>query len=198
MRDPGYWDPDHLFGEDLAALTETVELLADVPEMSLGITDERGGLNARRIAQLLSDWVNGETLPAMARRCFPEKSEQDGLRDVGRYVFREMTGQLPWGLGTLQLIAMGESASESAMQAARRVPAMAFYGVRTPGAVALRMVGLPRLAAESMGTNAPEFDSFDDARDWLRQRSSRAWSLAGRAGGVDGATLHRVWSLIST
>ncbi|MET8462849.1 DEAD/DEAH box helicase [Micromonospora zamorensis] len=199
MQSPSFWNPDHLFGEDLAALTDIVSILAEVPEMSLGLTDQPGGLNAGRVAGLLRDWVNGETLPNMARKCFPARPLDEAVRDVGKYVFRDLTGQMPWGLGALQLVTMRESAGagEADLTAARRVPAMAFYGVRSSGAVALRMVGVPRMAAEHLGNEAPSFDSFDDARAWLASRPSSSWTIAGEDSRVSGETLRRIWSLVA-
>jgi hypothetical protein len=65
------------------------------------------------------------------------------------------------GAWVRQLLTMNDDA---VVANAHRVPAMAYYGVKSRGAVALRMVGAPRAAAEGPGVSAPEFDSFGAAR----------------------------------
>jgi hypothetical protein len=195
MRDPEFWLPDNLFGSDLTALTSTVELLADVPEFSLGLDDQPGGLNAYRVAGILRDWVNGATLPDLVRNWNPVSDESRALRDIGRYLFRDLTGQMPWGLGALQLISMTGNSEGSAATEARRVPAMAYYGVRSRGGIAMRMVGVPRAAAESLGSDAPEFGSFAEARRWISELPNSRWESAGELKGVSGSVLRHVWEL---
>ncbi|GGV29939.1 hypothetical protein GCM10010182_61220 [Actinomadura cremea] len=198
MHDPEFWLPQNLFGRDIGGLTRTVELLAEVPEFSLGLSDEPGGINAGRVAGILRDWVNGASLPQLVHTWFPGSEEASALRDVGRYLFRELTGQMPWGLGALQLVSMSASDANPAVVEARRVPAMAYYGVRTRGAVALRMIGVPRAAAEGLGAASPAFTSFSDARDWVKTLPVARWDQAGSARQVSGAVLRRVWEMTST
>jgi len=80
----------------------------------------------------------------------------------------------------------------------RRIPAMAYYGVKSRGAVAMRMVGVPRAAAEGLGDTAPEFNSFGAARAWARELPSSAWSYAGEERGMQGPLLQRIWELIES
>src|SRR4051794_35812440 len=86
--------------------------IAELPEMKLGLTNEPGGLNASRVARMLHGWVNGVSVPELADLCLPDEEKSKAIRTVGKYLFREMTGQLPWGLGALQLIATDGSVSE--------------------------------------------------------------------------------------
>jgi hypothetical protein len=45
---------------------------------------------------------------------------------------------------------MTGTADEDVSAEARRVPAMAYFGIRSRGAAALRMVGVPSAAAEGL------------------------------------------------
>jgi hypothetical protein len=195
MQEQEFWLPDNLFGPDLDSLTSAVELISGVPEFSLGLTDEAGGLNAGRVAGILRDWVTGATLPDLVRTWNPVSDYDAGLRQIGRYLFSSLTGQLPWGLGALQLLTLPEQARDGTASDAGRIPAMAYYGVQTKGAVSLRMVGVPRVAAETMGRDAPQFDSFGSAREWVDSLPDRAWNEAGERRGTEGGVLKRIWKM---
>jgi hypothetical protein len=195
MHDPEFWLPDNIFAEDLSSLTQVISLIADVPEMSLGLSDEPGQFNAGRVARIVRGWVVGATLPDLARECFPNQDLKSSLREVGRYLFRDLAGQVPWGIGALQLIAMGND-SRSEASPASYVPAMAYYGVRSEAAVAMRMVGVPRPAAESLGARAPQFGSFELAREWLRDSPDSWWQEAAGEHDLSGVALRRVWELV--
>jgi hypothetical protein len=166
MRDVAFWHPDHIFGEDLGPLTTAVEMLGSLPEMHLGMAEESGPLNAHRVAGVMRGWVRGSTLPEIAERWFARSENR--LSSAGRYLFRDLAGQMPWGLGALQLVGgvHPESLSE-ADSVARHVPAMAFYGVSNVKALPLRMVGVPRVAAAELAEAAPSFGSFEEARNWV-------------------------------
>ncbi|WP_326636352.1 DEAD/DEAH box helicase [Nonomuraea fuscirosea] len=195
MRSPAFWSPDNLFGHDLSSLISTIELLSEVPELSLGLSDERGGLNKWRVAGILRDWVNGATLPEIVDSWAPPGNQADSLRTIGRYLFRDLTGQMPWGLGALQLVTMADSGGPEQLLDAKRVPAMAFYGVKSRGAIALRMVGVPRVAAEYLGQRAPEFSSFSNARKWAGDQPASDWG--GPSRDQDRASLKQIWELTS-
>jgi hypothetical protein len=163
--------------------------------MSLAPTDEQGGLNPRRVAGIVRDWVNGKTLPEIVDAWCPTPAAGDPLARAGRYLFRDLAGQIPWGLGALQLVGL-PSEDTPEITAAKRVPAMAFYGVSEPSALAMRMVGVPRAAALGLGQRAPEFGSFRAARDWVASQSDDEWTAAGRGRGFDGRDLRIIWSRI--
>lgn len=190
MADVGFWQPENLFGDSLQPLTEVVELLAQVPEMSLAPSDEQGKINPRRVAGILRDWVRGKTLPEIADAWFG--STREDLQTAGRYLFRDLAGQLPWGIGALQLVSVPEEDSEQ-FQRARWAPALAFYGVDDPAALAMRMVGVPRAAAATLGRHAPEFRSFEEARRWVADRSAEEWESAAQSRQMSGAVVARIW-----
>ncbi|HVX32152.1 MAG TPA: DEAD/DEAH box helicase [Solirubrobacterales bacterium] len=195
-RDRDFWDPEHLFGEDLEPLTKVVELLAEVPEMSLAPSDEEGGINARRVAGILRDWVAGKRLPEITQEWYSETST-DTLQKAGRYLFRSLTSQLPWGMSALQALSGVAKDESSEARRARQAPAMAYYGVSDPDALALRMVGVPRAAAAVLGRDSPgEFESFGEARSWVAGRPAESWREADRARGLDAGVLERVWRSI--
>jgi helicase len=195
MRSEEFWQPSNLFGSNLDSLTSAIELLSEVPEFSLGLTDEPGGLNASRVAGILRDWVTGASIPNLVRNWSPYDDFETGLRNIGRYIFRELTGQLPWGLGALQLLTMPTPSEPDTASELNRIPAMAYYGVQSRGAVSLRMIGVPRVAAEALGQNAPEFNSYGAARSWTDDLPDTIWDAAAQPHGSSGRLLKRIWKL---
>jgi hypothetical protein len=196
IRSPDFWAPDHLFGDDLAPFTQLIEVLADVPELSLA-SDEPGGINAARVAGIVRDWVMGATLPQIAERWYPNVPLEESLRSTGRYLFRDLVGQVPWGLGALQALGLGtEESDDPEMLEARRVPALTFYGIDRASSLAVRMVGVPRAAAKVLGERAPQFESFAEARRWVGQLAPQEWDEAGRERGIRGTTLSALWQAI--
>lgn len=195
MRDPEFWLPENIFGGDIGPLTNIVELIAEVPEMSLGFGDRPGEFNAELVAKVIHGWVNGQSLPALAAECLPWLDDKQAVRDLGRYLFREVAGLVPWGMGALQLVATGSLDASPDLTRGRYVPAMTYYGVKSEGAVAMRMAGVPRAAAEVLGANSPSFNSFNGLRQWVRDCPETLWDEAGESRGVSGASLRRVWEL---
>jgi hypothetical protein len=192
FKDPEFWAPENLFGGDLNPLIQVVEVLAQVPEMSLAPTDDPGGLNPRRVAGVLHDWVSGKALPEIAESWFSHSRRP--LTDAGKYLFREVSGYLPWGIGALQLIELSGRSPEETTRAFH-VPALSFYGVDSIEALPLRMVGVPRAAAKRFGAEAPRFSSFAAARAWVASQPPDAWAGASMRAFAPG-TLKTVWDAV--
>ncbi|MFI7309007.1 DEAD/DEAH box helicase [Streptomyces hygroscopicus] len=192
FKDPEFWSPENLFGDSLNPLVQVIEVLAEVPEMSLSPTDDAGGLNARRVAGVLRDWVSGKTLPDIADSWFSHMDKP--LTFTGRYLFKDVAGYLPWGIGALQLVELS-GAHPGSTSTALHVPAMAFYGVDTINSLPLRMVGVPRAAAKGFGDRAPRFSSFEEARAWVAAQPGSAWvGASNRSFSAD--TLRTVWEAV--
>ncbi|MEU6404090.1 DEAD/DEAH box helicase [Streptomyces sp. NPDC046985] len=192
FKDPEFWDPENLFGDSLNPLMQVIEVLADVPEMSLAPTDEAGGLNSRRVAGILRDWVSGKALPEIADNWFSHSDKP--LTDAGRYLFRDLSGHLPWGLGALQLIELSGQPSDETSRALH-VPAMSFYGVNKIESLPLRMVGVPRAAAAHFGAIAPRFTSFQEARAWVASQPGSSWDESSTRN-FSPTTLKTIWDAV--
>ncbi len=147
------WSPDRLFGRDLGPLTERVNVIADIPEISLG-QDRGGTFNAERVAKILRDWVNGKTIEEMARSYGEPGDDQNRqITQFSRYLF-SILSRASWGMGALE-----------------------------KEAIWLRMVGVPRVVAGGLanlwklrGGNEPE--SYDGIRDWVANLTDRDWQQA--------------------
>lgn len=83
----------------------------------------------------------------------------------------------------------------------RNLPAMLYYGVDTAEAIAMRMLGVPRSAAPSLGAAFEEevgdVDLFT-ARKWLKGLSSAEWAKClPRELHMSGGDFREVWKIIS-
>jgi helicase len=196
-----FWQPDALFAADLNNLTNLVDVLGHIPELRLGHR-ETGPFNPRIVAGVIRDWIYGATVDDIADRWFaaaqPDPDKRRRL--AGHYLYSQLVGQVPWGMGAVQRLAL---TAEEDLQAVGHVPSLVFYGVRTREAAALRMAGVPRIAAEGLGAQwraAEEgtVGSFEGLRGWLNDRSTAQWtdSLPPDSP-LDGAACRRVWSVLA-
>jgi hypothetical protein len=177
------WNPTRLFGDDVVPLAERVRAIADLPEMRLG-PGKNQPFNATRIAEILRDWVNGESLGAMAQS-YPMsegKTEDQRVAEFSKYLHSQLLGRASWGMGALGTVCLsGEEGT--AREEAGYVPSMIFFGVRQKEAVWLRMVGVPRVVADGLAAvwknaerSAPK--TYDEIRAWVSKLSDRDWSKA--------------------
>jgi helicase len=175
---PAFWQPEALFGGDPNPLAGLVELIAQVPEISLGRSDV-GPFNPHVVAGVVADWVQGRTASEIADRWFADLdvSEDKRRRLASHYLHSSLIGQVPWGFGAVQRLAIGDP---EALAEVAHVPSLVFYGVQTKEAATLRMAGVPRVAAEGLAQSWRQqeqaADSFEDVRRWLRELDEPEWA----------------------
>jgi hypothetical protein len=86
-----------------------------------------------------------------------------------------------------------ESFDEAERRLLRNLPAQAFYGVRSDGAIAMRLLGVPRAAAESVArTAAVDTTDLYAIRGSLRDMSADDWAQALEYG----SAYYRVWKIV--
>jgi replicative superfamily II helicase len=196
---PENWSPALLFGRDVAPLTDRVATIAQLPEIRLS-TGTRPPFNPHRVASILRDWVNGETLASLTKNysLSREGDSDQQLAEFSRYLFSELLVRASWGLGALEIVTLAGTESPAREEAAY-VPSMVYFGVRKKEAVWLRMVGVPRVAADGLAdmwkqsmTREPE--SYDDIRTWVGKLSDDQWQRAAPRGSpLNASDLRIVW-----
>jgi replicative superfamily II helicase len=192
------WEPSNLFGQDLTQLTQCVSAIGDLPEIRLGEGQGRP-FSPERVASILRDWVGGAPLETLAVRYGrAEKSPENQVTDFAKYLYSTLLAQTSWGLGALETLYLPSDERETGEVG--YVPSMVYFGVSKPEAVWLRMVGVPRLAADGLAdvwrsANLPAPSSYDTLRQWVTGLSSDEWGSAipsGSAVTVDDMRL--IWS----
>lgn len=172
------WLPDFLFGEDLQPLTERIEIVADLPEIQLG-RDERSIFNARRIAEIVRDWVNGVPLDTLAESYGnPSVDKNKRVAEFSHYLFK-LIGRASWGIGALEVACLGGNETVN-RDTIGYIPSMIFFGVRQQEAILLRMIGVPRMVSSTLAhlwkqKAQHELDSYESVRSWITDLSDRDW-----------------------
>jgi helicase len=199
LRSQDFWQPDQLFGSDLSGLESVVEILADVPELTLGRFSE-GPFDPHAVAGIISDWVNGATVSSIADRWFTKyENVNERRRRASHYLYSSLVGQIPWGMGALLKLTMD---NPDLLAPVAHVPSAVFYGVRSKEAITLRMAGVPRVAAEGLASywrNAHrEPESFDRIRQWLSDLGPGDWNGALPPGSeLTGQECRQVWEALA-
>lgn len=198
LATPSFWATENLFGGDAEGLSAVVEVLADVPELTLG-TQSHGTFSPERVAGIIQDWVRGETANEIADRWFSniEPDEKKRRRLAGHYLNSRLLGQIPWGLGALQRLALGDRVGESS-----NASSLIFYGVPTTEAATLRMAGVPRIAAEGLAQLArndnADLSSFGQMREWIAHRTPQEWaSTLPSSASLTGDQCQSLWTELS-
>ena len=200
------WDSNRLFGRDVRNLQKLMGILLTVPKLRENLEAATGGwgMNGDRLACMVRDWVSGASLPDMAQEYFatkPDGSQVEpttALTDCCKNLFGRLTQTASWGLAALQTMTFGdrfEQLPESEQQTLRNLPARVFYGVNTDEAIALRLLGVPRRAAQPLADTLGEARRLPlpQLRTHLAQTDSQVWLQALGGSGQD---YFRIWKIL--
>lgn len=172
LKNPLVWQPENLFGDDLGPLKSSFDILAELPEMGLGV-EERGQFDSARVASIIRDWVRGAPLSELATNYpMPNASPEPdkALAEFSRYLFSNLLGKASWGMGALEGVSLaGQDDSEVAGSS---VASMIYFGVQRREALWLRMAGAPRIVSEGLAElwaeqQREEPQSFEEVRQWM-------------------------------
>ena len=204
------WSPD-LFGTRRHDLQRMVGVMLQIPELRESLGDVTGGSHpdGDTLSRIICDWVQGRSLPDIAADYFAttsgdndEDSEQGdpvaAMTRCCRSIFGRLTQATSWGLAALQSLTVGDafdSLPANERRALRNLPARVYYGVNSDEAIALRLLGVPRTAAEPLARQlrVDAAESLYDVRSRIRRAGVDAWKVAL---GDRGVSYHRVWSII--
>lgn len=195
------WDAQRLFSGRTTDLQKLMGILLAVPELRKNLEAATGGRgpDGRRLAGMITDWVNGASLPDMARRHFAEGRNTDAaLTECCKNVYGRLTQTASWGLAALQAMTLGDRFDElsaSEQQTLRNLPARVFYGVNTDEAIALRLLGVPRGAAQPLASALADQARMPlpQIRASLSKADASVWS---NAMGESGNDYFRVWKIL--
>ncbi len=172
------WRASRIFGDNLNPLRERIEAIADLPEIKLG-QEEGYPFNAKRVALILRDWVNGKTLEEMAQKYGKSSlAPNKQVVEFSKYLF-SMLGTVSWGIGALETVCLASNEQVYGGDIGY-IPSMIFFGVRQKEAIWLRMAGVPRIVANGLAgvwkrriANEPK--SYHAIREWVADLSDSDW-----------------------
>jgi len=186
------WNADSLFSQENQDLQGMMGVLLRVPELRGNLKAVTGGPtpDGDKLALIVKDWVNGVPVPDIASRHF-----MDDMTACGQNLFGKLTQTAAWGLGALLSIT-GSTLSEAQFRALSNLPSCVYYGVNDDAAIALRLLGVPRVAATKLaGTmDDPLGQPLATMRMRLREMDETGWreALGQREGGV----YQKVWRVL--
>ncbi len=200
------WSPE-LFTSRQGDLQRMMGVLLQVPELRKSLEEVIGGPNPNGnvLARLICDWVQGRPLTEMAATYFTygDNDDDDGdpvaaMTRCCQQVFGKLTQTASWGLAALQALTIGdalESMPNDEQRTVRNIPARVYYGVNSDEAVALRLLGVPRTAAEPLARalDVAPTEPLHALRTRLRSAPIDLWK---QALGDRGESYRRVWAIV--
>ena len=192
------WNPNTLFANQDQTLRDMMGVLLRVPELRDNLEAATGGAgkDGDKLAHIVKDWVGGKSLPDIAEDHFKRKSDDSvvAMTRCGQNLFGKLTQTASWGLGALLSLTASSLPDEEFKQLST-LPSRVFYGVDTDNAIAMRLLGVPRMAAATL---ALHLDNTVD-QPLMRLRSTLAtltdadWETAI---GPTGSVYRRVWRIL--
>ncbi|MCY1234264.1 hypothetical protein D9M72_468410 [compost metagenome] len=199
--DASAWDANTLFQPNNRLLKEMMGVLLQVPELRESLEASGGGSDGNKLARILCAWVNGASIPDIAREYFTTKkiSGHAATEKCCKAVFGKLAQAASWGLASLQAMTASdaiESMTDEQKKSVLNIPSMALYGVCTNEALALRFAGIPRAAAIAMANSGFMTTGADTGllRTRLLDPSAIPWRTA--LGESRGPLYQRVWKII--
>lgn len=193
------WNTQALFGSESDTLKRMMGVLLRVPELRQNLEEVTGtaGPNGDKLALILKDWVSGCTLPDIAQRHFSKdgRDATEALTACGQNLFGKLTQTAAWGLGALLSITGGDIPEEE-RQLLNNLASRVYYGVSDENAIALRLLGIPRMAAEPLAfqMRTSGHRPLAEVRHALRNSDAAFWTAA--LGSDKGQTYRKVWRVL--
>jgi len=195
---PDSWDRDRLFLAGDRTLQEMMGVLLRVPELRENLNAVLGGQapDGEKLALILKDWVNGEEVTTIAERYFRADGTDatTAMTKCGQSLFGKLAPTSSWGLNALLAITTSDMPDDQRSRLAN-LPSQVFYGVSTDGAIALRLLGVPRRAATRLAESlkVSKASSLPSIRQRLAGLSEGDWNAAL---GSNGGVYRRTWRIM--
>jgi replicative superfamily II helicase len=193
------WNSESLFRNDNQDLKGMMGILLQVPELRENLSAVIGGEtpDGRKLALIVKDWVNGVSVPEIARQHFMNEDGDfvNAMTNCGKNLFGKLAQTASWGLGALLSIT-GSELPEEKLKELSNLPSRVYYGVNNDSAIALRLLGVPRAAATAMAQQWGDVldHPLTTVRERLKNSDEITWTQA--LGGSRGKTYRRVWRIL--
>lgn len=192
------WDANELFTTGSNTLQQMMGILLRVPELRENLEAVTGGNapDGNKLALIIKDWVNGESILTIADRYFKKDNDDtiSALTKCGQNLFGKLTQTASWGLGALLAIT-ASNLPEDEFKQLSNLPSRVFYGVNSDAAITLRLLGVPRSAAlplaEYLGKTIRE--PLPRLRNRLAQLKQQDWK---KALGDSGSVYQDIWRVM--
>lgn len=200
------WEPGSLFGDvNKSSLPNLIGIMLNVPELHGSFKEiTRTGKDKTQLAEITTAWVNGLSIPEIAKRFFVSEKDMTGMiTDTCKAIYRTIVNTGPWGLAALSKMPTSGLDFEDMPEDVRRrlnvLPAMIYHGVSTEEAVLMRVNSVPRSIAEPMakqykGAVRAGESSVIHARRFIKSLGEQDWnSVVPDKSPMSGADYREVW-----
>lgn len=201
--DSNSWDASTLFTANDRTLQNAFGVLLQIPELKAELAEVTGGGrgNGDLLARIVKDWVNGASLAEMANEHFrgPNDSPTDAMSKACRLVYGKMTSTASWGLSAIQSLTIRDGLdrmTEEERRTFRNLPSRIYYGVNSDMAIDLRLMGVPRNAAQPLSDHLSRQNvgtGIKSMRAALEGLSDADWHTAV---GAAGPTYQKAWKIL--
>jgi hypothetical protein len=173
IRSEESWNPKYLFDKEYDHLEKKIEVIAALRESKLGTESDVSAFNAKIVAEVLIGWVNGDNISQLSKIHPHFKLKADRINEFVTYL-TVTAFKSSWGLSALEGIVKG---NEVDVAENTHSPSMLYYGVNSDISVALRMVGVPRLLANSFvpAFEKNEIGSISEMRKQINSFTNNDW-----------------------
>lgn len=197
------WNPDTLFSDNDTTLQRAFGVLFAIPEVRNELIEVTGGGrgDGDLLARIVKDWVAGVSLPDLATEYFTAEGDDAtaALTKACRLVYGRLTSTASWGLSAIQSLTAGdafEKMSDADKKVFRNLPSRIFYGVNSDAAIDLRLLGVPRNAAQPMADLLRARGLGGDIRALRSTLTGFDGSDWQAALGQSGPTYQRAWKVL--
>ncbi len=202
------WRSESLFGPtEKSILKDLVGIMLSIPQLR---GDGKINLKSKTmITSVAGDWVNGQSLEAIAKTHFSATNTADteSLTAACQGIYRTIGNFGTWGISALSKIPNSgidfETLTKDQISEINRLPAMLYHGVKSPEAVLMRMNNVPRSIAEPLGkafsinSNEKEL-GVRTARNFISSLTTRDWDvIRPSTSAMSGADYQTVWKRLS-
>ncbi len=192
------WDENKLFTPSSNTLQQMMGILLRVPELrdNLNAVTGEDTPDGDKLALIIKDWVNGESLSTIADRYFKGDNDNQitAMTKCGQNLFGKLAQTASWGLGALIAITASNLPEEELKQLSN-LPSRVYYGVNSDAAITLRLLGVPRSAALPLAEYFGEAikEPLPKLRTRLAQLQPRDWE---KALGDSGLVYQDIWRIM--
>ncbi|MBN1404157.1 MAG: DEAD/DEAH box helicase [Opitutales bacterium] len=200
---------DRLFG-DTGGMADFYGIMLRIPQLARNLNElTSSGTDNRQLAQITKSWVEGRSIQEIATTYFQAEGGDvtKAITDACRAIYRNLINNGTWGLSALSRLSGidFETLSPEQKRQIDLLPAMIYHGVKTEEGVLMRMNGVPRSIAESMGESFQRRTHSDGAgggiqkvRQFLAEADIETWTSARPANSpLSGQEYKNVWKVIS-
>ena len=193
------WNAERIFNKGDNTLQRMMGVLLAVPELRRQLVDVTGGNvpDGNKLSLIIKDWVNGTPVSDIALKHFktPDIDDNRAMTRCGQNLYGRLAQTASWGLGALLSIT-GSELPEEEFNQVRNLPSQVYYGVNNDPAVTLRLLGIPRSAANPLARSLGDFSGkpLPQIRKHLKGLSEKNWQDA--MGDNEGSTYRKVWRIL--